>query len=76
MDAAGACRVLNEHRHRGLEWTPHGAIPQVLGRGPYDPAWSLQLSDFEAIAIAEKYERRRAAREAEQWAIPGRGPFG
>lgn len=59
MDAREACLVLNRARHRGLEWAPHGSIPYVNGRALHDQAWSLQLSEFEAIAIAEKYERDR-----------------
>lgn len=61
MSLEQAVEVLNRERHRGHEW------------GQYRPSFThcvfacgedLELTEFETIAIAEKYERERARRES------------
>ena len=58
MTLEKALEVLNLHRHRGSDrWHVVKGLRTVNVRPTADtpsPAW---LSEFEAIAIAEKYER-------------------
>lgn len=69
-----ALKVLNEYHHRCAEWSPlrwvrykdctyiSGVTMTKKKRGKYagdhDSVLDLWLSDFEAVAIAEAYQRR------------------
>lgn len=52
MSIEEAVAVLNERRHNGFAKWLHVADDVVRGEGQYE-----YLSQFEAIAVAEKYQR-------------------
>jgi hypothetical protein len=58
MTLAEAITVLNQRRHRGAEWSVYSMAPQrefAVGYSVGQPA--VELTPFEAIAVAEKYTR-------------------
>jgi hypothetical protein len=70
MTLAEAVAVLNERRHRGFDdLFPGWEVMTDSAAGPYVraiPARCKYFSAFEAIAIAEKYERLRARETPER----------
>jgi len=68
MNLEEALEVLSRHRHRGSDrWQVVRGLRTVNVAPSHDtpsPAW---LSEFEAVAIAEKYEREAESERA----LPG-----
>jgi len=66
-----AVKVLNNHKHDDnskwyLDGKPGAPVHYVRGEGQYEA-----FSEFEAIAIAEKYQRLDAERDDEEGPVQG-----
>jgi hypothetical protein len=60
MDLERACEVLSKAQHHHCSWRPGKGSTGATAYGTSGVAFSLSiwsLTEFEAIAIAEKYER-------------------
>lgn len=64
MTLERACEVLTRHRHDGFRWFAAGDKAHGEKRRRGDIGYMTHLASFEAIAVAEKYERGSVATPA------------
>lgn len=59
-----AVKVLNEHRHNGVDdWVTYGHQFGVRSRLPWDFRQSRGLTEYEAVAVAMRYVADQKATE-------------